>query len=568
MAVLCRATNWSATPLGPAAGWPQSLRTAVGICLASPLPMCVWWGPELALVHNDEYQLLLAEAGHGRALGRPGREVWAEERGDVASSVRRVVETGRAARLENRPLPVRPDAGERQVFLACSLSAIPDETGGVGGVLETVTETSSRLAALRHGADAGARAERHAAELEAVIESIPDGVYIGSAAGITRANRAALAQLGYTSREELNRNIGTLAEEIQTRDSATGAVISAEEQAFARALRGAIVVQDVRVRHRVTGEDRILRCAAAPVLVDGEVVAAVAVNTDVTEQVRMRMVAEENEARLNAVVEGLPVGLLLADVEGRITYTNPELQRVLGAPTDRPQGSSQSIRDRVAYRSDGRRLDPGEYPLVRALRSGERVKAEVLHCERAGGDRVWVSVGAAPVASRSGVLLGGVVTVQSIEGQKRAEEALRQAKEVAEQASRAKSEFLATMSHELRTPLNAIAGYAELLELGIHGPVTDAQRESLVRIRRSQQHLLGLINEVLNYARLESGMVSYRIEEFAIADALSTVEALIAPQVRARGLTLSVTPVPARGSPSGRTRRSCGRSWSTWRRTR
>src|SRR5207237_171827 len=129
--------------------------------------------------------------------------------------------------------------------------------------------------------EATVAAERREAELRAVLESMSDGVYIGSADGITLANRAALAQLGYARREELSRGVGVLTEEIRTRDAATGAVIPAERQPFVRALAGERVAQDVLVRHRVTGEDRVLRCVAAPVVVAGAVVAAVAVNTDV-----------------------------------------------------------------------------------------------------------------------------------------------------------------------------------------------------------------------------------------------------------------------------------------------
>jgi signal transduction histidine kinase len=112
------------------------------------------------------------------------------------------------------------------------------------------------------------------------------------------------------------------------------------------------------------------------------------------------------------------------------------------------------------------------------------------------------------------------------------------ARDEAEAANRAKSEFLAVMSHELRTPLNAIGGYAELMELGIRGPITAEQRADLARIQTSQRHLLGLINGVLNYARVEAGAVHYRIEEVVLRDVVAECEALIAPQVLARGLSL------------------------------
>jgi signal transduction histidine kinase len=117
-----------------------------------------------------------------------------------------------------------------------------------------------------------------------------------------------------------------------------------------------------------------------------------------------------------------------------------------------------------------------------------------------------------------------------------AREAAEQARAEAESANRAKSEFLAVMSHELRTPLNAIGGYAELIELGIHGPVTDAQRNALARIQASQRHLLGLINGVLNYSRVEAGAVTYRIQRVPVAEAIAEAESLVAPQLRSKGL--------------------------------
>ena len=115
----------------------------------------------------------------------------------------------------------------------------------------------------------------------------------------------------------------------------------------------------------------------------------------------------------------------------------------------------------------------------------------------------------------------------------------RTARTEAEHANRAKMEFLATMSHELRTPLNAIGGYAELLEMGIRGPVSENQRQDLRRIQHSQQQLLSLINDVLNFAKLEAGKVEVHPKAIDVRETVKAIEPLLAPQLAAKKLSFN-----------------------------
>jgi signal transduction histidine kinase len=111
-----------------------------------------------------------------------------------------------------------------------------------------------------------------------------------------------------------------------------------------------------------------------------------------------------------------------------------------------------------------------------------------------------------------------------------------EARRAAEAASAAKTQFLAVMSHELRTPLNAIAGYAELMRMGIRGPITPEQQSDLDRIKRSQRTLLSLINDVLNYAKLEAGYIEFDMQDVSLQPFLADIETLVTPQLQTKGL--------------------------------
>jgi signal transduction histidine kinase len=119
------------------------------------------------------------------------------------------------------------------------------------------------------------------------------------------------------------------------------------------------------------------------------------------------------------------------------------------------------------------------------------------------------------------------------------------ARREAEGANRSKSNFLAMMSHELRTPLNAIGGYTQLLQMGVHGPLTPEQERDLARIERSQAHLLALITDILDFARIDAGHVQFNVRDILVDDVLASVEALATPLLRGRPLLFTCARCPS-----------------------
>jgi PAS domain S-box-containing protein len=160
---------------------------------------------------------------------------------------------------------------------------------------------------------------------------------------------------------------------------------------------------------------------------------------------------------------------------------------------------------------------------------------------RKDGTRFWANVVITALRDDQGGLVGYAKVTRDLterrEAQARELENVRRVA-MSEDANRAKAGFLAAMSHELRTPLNAIAGYADLLLLGVTGSLTEQQQEYLRRIRGSQQHLLSIINDILNFSRIEAGQLDYDITAVSLCGVIDRVVPMIEPQALSKSIRL------------------------------
>jgi PAS domain S-box-containing protein len=180
-----------------------------------------------------------------------------------------------------------------------------------------------------------------------------------------------------------------------------------------------------------------------------------------------------------------------------------------------------------------------ERELEIAIREG-RVEDEGWRL-RKDGTRFWANVIITALRDETKTLIGFAKVTRDLTERRRSElKAIDDARRIAESeaANKAKADFLTAMSHELRTPLNAIGGFAELLSLEVHGPVTEQQREDLGRITASQRHLLGIINDILNFSRVEAGRIEYNIEEIDLAQTIEQVSRMLEPLVTQKNIEL------------------------------
>jgi len=332
--------------------------------------------------------------------------------------------------------------------------------------------------------------------------------------------------------------------------------------------------------------------------------ARIAIHNDVTDDTRpnARPLADEAasvfsrhpEAWLAAIVESSDDAIVGKTLDSVIRSWNSGARRIFGY-------DSAEIVGKPIYTLIPPELHHEETEIIARLLRGERVDHYETVRVRKDGARIDVSLSVSPIRNESGQIIGAAKVARDVTEAKRLQRAEQElleqlqeltteleqqveeaqslqeeveqannelvssladaevardeaeiarreaeaARHAAEDANAAKGQFLATMSHELRTPLNAILGYVDLLEFGVHGPLTELQREDLVRIRRSEETLHRLIEDVLSFAKLESGKVEYRYEMVALDEVLGTLDGFIAPRLAQKNLEYHFDPTHA-----------------------
>ena len=236
---------------------------------------------------------------------------------------------------------------------------------------------------------------------------------------------------------------------------------------------------------------------------------------------------------------------LLASRNPMLLFWGPDLVMIYN---DAFAPSLGSARDVHGLGANARQFWADAWPVIGSQIERVMSRAEafwfentLVPIERDGVMRdAWWTYSYSPVRDEAGDVAGVLVVCQETTAHVLAENQLRDANAALAAANRAKTDFLAVMSHELRTPLNAIEGYAELMEMGVHGPITELQRQDIVRIRKSQRHLLSLINGVLNFSRVEAGVAHFELAAVPLADVLASCDTLMRPQMQHRGLEFRV----------------------------
>ena len=291
-----------------------------------------------------------------------------------------------------------------------------------------------------------------------------------------------------------------------------------------------------------SGKEFDIEDSAAPIVTDaGAAFGVVLVFRDITE----KKLAEEETSRqkdlLQLILGSVTDGVVVADTNGKFLLFNAAAERFvgIGATDATPDKWSQQY---GSFLPDGVTLfPPNELPLVRAMR-GESLDGVELFIRNANvPEGRLLSIAGRPLRGEDGALKGGVVVLHDITLQKRAQEALLQAKEEAERTSKFKDQFLSTMSHELRTPLNAVLGFSDLLADPRYGPLNEKQRRYIDHIHTGGKHLLSLISDILDLSKIEAGRMELAMESITVDASFAEVLSVIQPLADKKSHVLSTS---------------------------
>lgn len=256
-------------------------------------------------------------------------------------------------------------------------------------------------------------------------------------------------------------------------------------------------------------------------------------------------IGTENEFR--QIFDSAPDAMVVVDAKGIILFANRQIEGLFGYQLEEVVGAPLDILLPVRFRAShgGHFARYFAAPTLRTMGSG----LELAGC-RKDGSEIPIEVSLSPVHTHEGILASAAIRdVQErrrVERERiRNEQEVREARAAAERASAAKSEFLASMSHELRTPLNAILGFTQLLERDKKEPLSSRHRERLAHIAKGGEHLLRLIDDILDLARIESGRVSITLEAVEVGDVLRELRSTLTPLATRYAVALEVAPSSA-----------------------
>ena len=258
-----------------------------------------------------------------------------------------------------------------------------------------------------------------------------------------------------------------------------------------------------------------------------------AVIQDITQRKQSEQALRASEEKYRSLIDHIPDVVWTADFNRDLLYVSGNVVKVLGFSSEELLENGRQLWLERIHPEDAARVGQAYQKL---FSEGEKFDVEYRTC-RKDGEWIWLHDRALTTQPREGVMCADGLFLD-ITQRRQAEAAIQQTKDAAEAANLAKSQFLANMSHELRTPLNAIIGFSEMLADKTFGDLNDRQLKYSNNILNSGRHLLQLINDILDLAKVEAGRVELMCNTFAVPKALSEVQTIVKTLANKKGISL------------------------------